>query len=299
MPSDAITSSEPDHAEPVVPVCVLVFNSNDPGGAGGLAADVLAMACVGVHALPVMTGAQARDSAKTFDFYPLDDEAVAEQARAVLEDMAVQAIKLGFAGSPGNLGVVAGISADYEEIPLIAYMPDLTWWHDDAIDAYHQAFVDLILPQTSVLIGSYSTLTRWLLPNWHASRSPGARDIALAAGEHGASYTLVTGIGVQEDGIENTLSSPQSLLVSARVERLPASFTGTGDTLSAAFSALLANGYELTEAFSETLSYIEGSLKDGFRPGMGHSIPDRLFWAQSPPSNDTAGVDLSTSDSIF
>ena len=109
----------------------------------------------------------------------------------------------------------------------------------------------------------------------------------------------MTGIGVQEDGIENTLSSPQSLLVSARVERLPASFTGTGDTLSAAFSALLANGYELTEAFSETLSYIEGSLKDGFRPGMGHSIPDRLFWAQSPPSNDTAGVDLSTSDSIF
>jgi hydroxymethylpyrimidine/phosphomethylpyrimidine kinase len=34
---------------------MLAFNASDPSGAGGLAADITASACVGVHALPVMT----------------------------------------------------------------------------------------------------------------------------------------------------------------------------------------------------------------------------------------------------
>jgi hydroxymethylpyrimidine/phosphomethylpyrimidine kinase len=41
------------------PPCVLVFNASDPSGAGGLGADALAMASVGAHMLPVVTGAYA------------------------------------------------------------------------------------------------------------------------------------------------------------------------------------------------------------------------------------------------
>ena len=109
------------------PACVLVFNANDPSGAAGLSADVNAIASVGAHALPIVTGAYARDTAEIFDHFSLDEEAVAEQARAVLEDVPVQVIKVGFAGSPENLSAVAGIAADYADIPLIAYMPDLSW----------------------------------------------------------------------------------------------------------------------------------------------------------------------------
>ena len=39
--------------------CVLVFNANDPSGAGGLTGDVLAMGSVGAHTLPVVTGSYA------------------------------------------------------------------------------------------------------------------------------------------------------------------------------------------------------------------------------------------------
>ena len=49
------------------PPCVLVFNASDPSGAGGLGADALAMASVGAHILPVVTGAYARDTAEIFD----------------------------------------------------------------------------------------------------------------------------------------------------------------------------------------------------------------------------------------
>ncbi|MDD2880191.1 MAG: bifunctional hydroxymethylpyrimidine kinase/phosphomethylpyrimidine kinase [Rhodoferax sp.] len=279
---------------PAGPACILVFNSNDPSGAGGLAADVGAIASVGAHALPVVAGVYARDTAHIFDFFPMDDEAVGEQARAVLEDIEVQAIKLGFVGTPDNLGVVAGISADYPDVPLIAHMPDLSWWTVDQIEAYHEAFSDLILPQTSVLTGNHSTLWRWLLPAWSGERNPTARDIAVAAGEHGANFTLVTGISTIDGQIENTLAAPHSVVASEKFPRQERAFTGAGDTLSAALAALLASDSELPQAFSEALSYLDRALAGGFRPGMGSHMPDRLFWAQPEDTAAAAEIEART-----
>ena len=265
---------QPDPAEApgtppeAMPACVLVFNANDPSGAGGLAADMLAIASVGAHALPICTGAYARDTASIFNHFALDAEAVAEQAQAVLEDMQVQVIKVGFAGSPENLGVVAGIASDYHDTPLVAYMPSLSWWDEDRIEAYLDAFSELILPQTTVLVGSHSTLWRWLLPDWSTEKSPGARDIARAAQALGVSYTLV----------------------SDRFERFAAVFAGAGATLSAALAALLASGADPSEAAAEALHYLDGCLDSGFQPGMGHALPDRLFWAESAPPTDD-GID--------
>ena len=52
-------------------ICVMVFNANDPSGAGGLAADIAAVASVGGHPVPVVTGSYVRDSAEVFDQYTL------------------------------------------------------------------------------------------------------------------------------------------------------------------------------------------------------------------------------------
>ncbi|WP_431274012.1 bifunctional hydroxymethylpyrimidine kinase/phosphomethylpyrimidine kinase [Variovorax ureilyticus] len=262
------------------PPCVLVFNANDPSGAGGTAADAVAMASVGAHMLPVVTGAYARDTAEIFDFFAFDEEAVSEQARSILEDVEVQLIKIGFVGSPENLSNVAEAATDYPEVPVVAYMPNLSWWDETQIDAYLDAFRDLVLPQTTVLVGNHSTLWRWLLPDWSGERPPTARDIAKAAGEFGVPYTLVTGIVLPEQFIDNVLASPQSVLASEKYERLDAIFAGAGDTLSAALAALLASGTDLAAAATEALSYMDRCLDAGFRPGMGHVLPDRLFWAQ-------------------
>ena len=64
-------------------------------------------------------------------------------------------------------------------------MPNLSWWTDEQIDEYLDAFRELLLPQTSVLVGNHSTLWRWLLPDWKSDRNPTARDIARAASEMG------------------------------------------------------------------------------------------------------------------
>jgi len=259
--------------------CILSFNANDPSGAGGLTCDATAMASVGAHCLPVCTGAYVRDTSSITDFYPLDEEAVNDQARAVAEDMPVQVIKVGFVGTPESLAVIAELADDYDGVPVVAYMPNLSWWEDHKIDAYLDAFRELLLPQTSVLVGHHSTLRRWLLPDWSGERNPSPRDLAKAASELGVPYTLVTGLPLPEQHIDNVLASPETVISHEKFERIEAVFAGAGDTLTAALAALLATGMDLPEATNEALHYLDRCLDEGFRPGMGQVIPDRLFWA--------------------
>ena len=257
----------------------MVFNANDPSGAGGLSADLTAMSSASAHVLSVVTGAYVRDTSEIHDHFAFDEEAVADQARAALEDMPVHAFKVGFVGSPENLSAIAGIATDYAEVPVITYMPDLSWWEELAIDTYLDACVELLLPQTTVLVGNHSTLSRWLLPEWDSDRTPNAREIARAAAVHGVPYTLVTGFNAADQYLESHLASPEAVLASARYERFEATFSGAGDTLSAALTALIASGADLQSACAEALTYLDQCLDAGFQPGMGHAVPDRLFWA--------------------
>lgn len=285
----AAFDDEDDRFENSAPICLLTFNANDPSGGAGLNADVMACASVGVHTLSVLTGAYARDTAEVFDHYALDDEAVSEQARIVLEDVQVQAIKVGFIGTPENISAVAAVAADYAEVPLIAYMPDLSWWQDDKIESYQDAFNELLLPQATVLVGNYSTLARWLLPDWGSDRKPTARDIARAAGTAGAAYTLVTGIPETDQAVSNVLASPTSVLCTHKFVRFQASFVGSGDTLTAALAAFIAIDTELTQSVGDALTYLEQCLGRGFRPGMGHMLPERNFWALA--DDDDSAID--------
>ncbi|MEY3124740.1 MAG: hypothetical protein RLZZ573_1260 [Pseudomonadota bacterium] len=266
--------------------CVMVFNANDASGACGIAADLTAIASVGAHALPVITGAYARDTSEIYDHFPFDDEAVTEQARSILEDIPVQVFKVGFVGSPENVSAVAALASDYADVPLVTYMPELSWWEEDRTDIYLDACSELLLPQTTLLVGNHSTLSRWLLPDWNAETSPSARDIAQAASEFGVPYTLVTGIPLPDQFIDNVLCTPDAVLCQHQFERFEAVFTGAGDTLSAAVAALIASGSELAEAVTESLGYLDRCLESGFRPGMGHVIPDRLFWAHPEADDD-------------
>jgi hydroxymethylpyrimidine/phosphomethylpyrimidine kinase len=275
------------------PACVMCFNANDASGAGGLGADQLTVASVGAHPLGVVTGIYIRDSAEIFDHIALDEDTVGEQARVVLEDSSVQVFKVGFCGTPENLSVVAQTCSDYAQVPVVAYMPNLSWWDEDQADAYQDAFMELLLPQTTVLVGNHSTLWRWLLPDWSQSKSPGPRDLARAASEKGVPYLLVTGIVQADQQIENALATPMTVLATERFEHIDAVFSGAGDTLSAALAALLAAGTDLEAACLEALNYLDHCLDSGFRSGMGHVVPDRLFWAHGD-DDDSDGTDVAT-----
>jgi hydroxymethylpyrimidine/phosphomethylpyrimidine kinase len=302
MPADPSTLAEsPEQStEPVAPACVMTFNASEPSGAGGLAGDVATIAAMGAHALPVVTTVMMRDTAEIFDHHPLDAEVVVEQARSILEDITLAGWKVGFLGSAETVSAVAEVLSDYPDLPLVSYMPGLGWLDEDQQLPYLDAFRELILPATEVLVGSHATLTDFLLPEWDSDRPASPRELAVAAGEHGTRYVLVTGVMLASKGseqfIDNVLASPQGALTGEKFERFEAAFVGAGDTLAAALASLLAAGSELQAAVGEALAFLDQSLDSGFRPGMGNVVPDRFFWAMPPAEEGESEGDASELD---
>ena len=274
--------------EQPAPACVMSFNVSDPSGAGGTAADISTIAAMGAHALPIVTSIVMRDTAEIFDHHGIDAEVIVEQARSVLEDVTIAAWKVGYLGSTEGVSAVAEILSDYPDVPLVAYLPNLSWVEEDEQQAYLEAFRDLVLPQTEVLVGSHQTLTDFLLPDWEGERPPSSREIAVAASKHGTRFVLVTSVPLPDQFLDNVLASAQGPITGEKFERFETTFVGAGETLSAALAALLATGVELHAAVGEALSFLDQALDAGFRPGMGNVIPDRFFWAL--PADEEEGA---------
>ncbi len=277
--STAAESAPPEPLEQPAPACVMSFNASDPTGAGGTGGDVATIAAMGAHALPVVTAILMRDTAEVFDQHALDADVVVEQARSVLEDVTLAAWKVGFLGSAENVGAIAEILSDYPDIPLVSYLPSLSWLEEEDQQSYLEAFRELVLPQTEVLVGSHQTLADFLLPDWSSERPPSARELAVEAHKHGARYVLVTSVPLPDQFVDNVLASPQGAITGEKFERFETAFVGAGDTLSSGLAALLATGVELHAAVGEALAFLDQSLDAGFRPGMGNVVPDRFFWA--------------------
>lgn len=290
--ADSPPDAQHDEQEAPAPACVMSFNASEPSGAAGLAGDVATIAAMGAHALPVVTSILLRDTAEIFDQHPIDSDTVVEQARSILEDISITAWKVGFLGSAEGVSAVAEVLSDYPDVPLVAYLPAITWLDEEQQQSYLDAFRELVLPQTLVLVGNHKTLTDFLLPDWDADRPASPRELAVAAAQHGAEHVLVTGITLPNQFVDNVLANSQGPIAGERFERFEVSFVGAGDTLSAALAALLSVGAEVHEAVAEALSFLDQSLDAGFRPGMGNVIPDRFFWALPPGEDQEADLPI-------
>ncbi len=264
------------------PPVVLVFAGNDPSGGTGLAADILALASLGCHALPVVTALTVQDTANMVDFQPVESEWIDDQARQVLEDMHVNAIKVGMTASVENLAVIAAIASDYPQIPLILD-PVLTSGQGDTLseDEMIGAMRELLLPHTLIMTPN-SIEARHLAAEDQDEQHDLALDIAAQRLIGcGCQYVLVTGAHENNPQVINALYSAQGRVSSLNQARLPGSYHGSGSTLAAALAGLIANGADIPTAAKEAQDYTWQALSGAYRPGMGQLIPDRLFWARS------------------
>ena len=75
-------SAENDYAD--FPPLVMTFAASDPSGGSGMQADVLTLASMGCHPLTIVTALTVQDTAGVEEIHPVDDECVADQARALL-----------------------------------------------------------------------------------------------------------------------------------------------------------------------------------------------------------------------
>src|SRR5215472_4286476 len=94
---------------PTAPPRVLTIAGSDSGGGAGIQADLKAMLALGAHGMTVITAVTAQNSRGVQGVWPLPAEAVAGQFRAVVDDIGVDAIKLGMLGTEEVAGVVADV----------------------------------------------------------------------------------------------------------------------------------------------------------------------------------------------
>ena len=167
-------------------------------------------------------------------------------------------------------------------------MPNLSWVEEDEQQAYLDAFRELVLPQTEVLVGSHQTLDR--LP---AARL-GQRAPRLAARARGGGRRTRHALRARDRAsplpdqfLDNVLASPQGAITGEKFERFEVSFVGAGDTLVR--RAGRAAGRPAPNCTRRSARRWPSSTRRWTRasaPAWATSIPDRFFWALPPGEED-------------
>ena len=257
-----------------VPI-VLALSGSDPSGGAGIQADIESLASHGCHCAPVITAITVQDTQTVYSYTPLDGTLIMEQARAVLEDMPVAAIKIGMLGSAEAVEAICGVLRDYPDIPvvldpIIASGNGTNLAGSDVLEAIDS----LLLPHVTVLTPN-SLEARTLAPE-----GDNLDACAMALLEKGCEFVLITGTHENTTAVTNTFYGNHRLLETYTWERLNGSFHGSGCTLAASIAGLLAQGLEPLSAVHEAQAYTWETLAHAMRLGMGQPLPNRLFWAQ-------------------
>lgn len=263
------------------PPIVLSFAASDASGGAGIQADILTLASMGCHPLSVITAITVQDTTGVDDVMALDPEWVADQARAVLEDMPVHVFKIGMLGSVEIITAIAEVISDYPNIPLVLD-PVLASGRGDELASEDMliAMRELLLPQATIITPNSLEARRLAQDD---EDDDDIQNLSQCAGrllQMGCEYVLITGTHENTLQVVNHLYGNDGVIRSDSWHRLPGSYHGSGCTLASAIAAALANGLPIAEGVYEAQEYTWQSLKAGFRPGMGQYLPDRLFWAR-------------------
>ncbi|BBL73071.1 bifunctional hydroxymethylpyrimidine kinase/phosphomethylpyrimidine kinase [Methylomagnum ishizawai] len=251
------------------PPVVLNLSGHDPTGGAGIQADIETQCRLGCHPCTVITALTVQDTHNVLRVLPQAPEAFLEQAKLVLADLPVAAIKIGLLGSVDIAWAVAevlelagpGIPVVLDPILAAGGGQDL------AGDGLIEAVRTRLLP--------HCTLTTPNTPE--AQRLTGLDEAgaqARALLDLGCRNVLLT--GGHEDGPElvNRWYSAQGI-TGYRWPRLPGTYHGSGCTLAAASAAGLALGLTMEAALREAQGFTWQALSRGFRPGGGQWLPWR------------------------
>jgi hydroxymethylpyrimidine/phosphomethylpyrimidine kinase len=235
---------------------VLVFAGADPSGGAGIAADILAIAAMGGHALPVITALTVQDNDRVYEVLPVDSGVVRRQALALMNKVAIHAVKIGIPGNRANAEMIAELIGELRQI-----RPDLPV----VLDPVLASGAGDALTRTDAL-APLLPLATLVVPNLPEADALAAslRGEVLVTGGHGIGDSVVncwTGAGGGREW---------------RWPRLPGEFHGSGCTLASAIAARLACGDSMEQALVTAQHYCHHALEESFSIAGGQRIPLRF-----------------------
>lgn len=246
---------------------VLVFAGVDPSGGAGIAADIVAIAAQGAHALPVITALTVQDNDRVFAVEPVAPELLRRQALALIDKIAIDAVKIGIPGSAANAAVIAQLIAQLRlarpGLPVVLD-PVLASGHGDVLSR-DDAVLALapLLPMTTVIV-----------PNGPEAAALGGEANLLV---QGCRNVLVTGGHGEGETVINRWFDSVGGEREWRWPRLPGEFHGSGCTLASAIAARLALGQALPEALDLAQSYCHAALAGAYAIAPGQLMPQRFI----------------------
>ncbi|MDN2712915.1 hydroxymethylpyrimidine/phosphomethylpyrimidine kinase [Janthinobacterium sp. SUN118] len=250
---------------PTLPA-VLVFAGVDPSGGAGIAADILAIAAQGAHALPVVTALTVQDNDRVFGVQAVAPELLRRQAQALIDKIAIHAVKIGIPGSAANAAVIADLIGQLRQarpnLPVVLD-PVLASGHGDVL-----SLDDAVLALAPLL-----AVTTVIVPNGPEAAALGGAENLRA---QGCEHVLVTGGHGAGDEVINRWRDADGVEREWCWPRLPGAFHGSGCTLASAIAARLASGQPLAQALDGAQTYCHAALAGAYAIAPGQFMPQRL-----------------------
>ena len=258
-----------------VPVALSIAGS-DSGGGAGIQADLNTFGAHGVFGTTAVTAVTVQNTLGVTGYEALTPGLVADQVRAVVDDIGVDAAKTGMLASAAIASAVADAIA-LGGIPALVVDPVSVSKHGhpllagDALDVLRSRVLPLAtlvtpnLPEATALTGI----------------EVADRDDMHRAGEAilgtGARAVLVKG-GHLADGTADDLFLDAGRVEWIPGERLEVTNThGTGCVLSAAITARLALGDDLLAAVHAGKAFVTEAIRNGLAIGHGIGPADPLW----------------------
>lgn len=233
---------------------VLIIAGSDSGGGAGIQADIKTVTMLGGHAMTAITAITAQNTLGVDRVFALPSDLVADQFFAVVNDIGVDAIKIGMLGSPETARMVWDLLIGMPSGLPIVLDPVMVATSGDALNERGtMAAMDRLLDLATVVT-----------PNLPELQALGGEEAILA---HGGSLLIKDGHG-KGDLIIDRLIGPEGEAVRWTNQRIEtASSHGTGCTLASGIATGLAQGMSLTDAASRAIAFVRAALVSA--PGLG------------------------------
>lgn len=254
---------------------VLTIAGSDSGGGAGIQADLKTFAALGCYGMSAITALTAQNTVGVRAIHGVPAAFLQEQIAAVIEDIGVDAVKIGMLHAPEIVEVVAW-AIDHYGLKRVVLDPVMVATSGDAL-IRHETIASLVselfpratlvtpnLDEAALLLGRPVREVGDLDAAGADLLGLGARAVLLKGGHLGGEQ--LTDLLARADQPADQwlrLSGPR---IATRNSH------GTGCTLSSAIAAQLALGLELAEAVQAAHAYIRGAIAAGaqVQTGQGH-----------------------------
>jgi hydroxymethylpyrimidine/phosphomethylpyrimidine kinase len=254
-----------------IPVCLSIAGS-DSGGGAGIQADLKAFARAGVHGTTAITAITAQNTVGVTGVEAVSPAMIVAQVRAVVEDLGVDAVKIGMLGSVASAEAVSAaldllpVGTPVVVDPVMVAESGARLLDPDA----QAALVELVVARATVVTPN--------LPEARVLAGDDALDgeaLARAVRALGPEAVVVTG-GHRDEAVDVLFDGEQVVEIAGE-RYADGAAHGSGCTHSATLAARLALGDDLLAAAREAKRVASEAVRDGLRDiGAGPGPVDVL-----------------------